>query len=504
MTIKNLIHPILFAVFLPLFVFINNVDIIPVVDIILPLSIILAVVIILLVILRFVLNLNKSALIVSLGAIIFFSYGHFYNIINKSFFEFGLAHHRYLLIPFVAAFIIGTIYFVKTQRKLDNANTVATSISVILTIILITNFAFAFQPNQSSFINNDSSDGTKISEQSIRPDIYYIILDAYGDAHTLERVFSYDNTDFISYLESKGFQTSHPSFSNYPNTYLSLSSSLNMEYVPYLLDDEANTFDTKSAINIINNNKVMQTMKKNGYKVINFDSGWGATRKLDVADLNLCGKNSFLDSEFLISVVDTSILKPIYVKFFDSNNRERFECIFSELPKISGNADQPVFVFAHLLLPHPPYIFGENGEALTPKSLTLVSEADAEEKQSYLNQLKFTNKKIKEIVDEIIDNSESSPIIVIQSDHGPPDSIFRSVNQVASDKDKLRNINFYYLPNPQNNTIYDGITPVNSFRFIIKNYLGEDAPQLENRNYYINEFENQYRLIDVTEELVRQ
>ena len=494
-------HPFLFAIFPVLFIFINNVGIIPVDDIILPMFIIISTTAAVLVILKIVLkNSGKAALITSLGLVVFFLYGHFYNVINKSLLEFDLGHHRYLLIPFLAIFIIGTIYFVKTSRKLDNVNTIATSISIILVVILATNFVFAVQSTQSSSSVDSGSEINQVSKEKIKPDIYYIILDAYGDRYTLEKIFDYDNTDFITYLEEKGFQYSYPSFSNYPNTYLSISSSLSMEYVPFLLNEDEGTFDTVLAHEIINENKVMQMMKESGYKIISFDSGWGPTRILDIADLNLCGKNSFLDSEFIISIVDTSILKPIYVKFFESSNRDRFECIFSELPQISTTINEPVFVFAHLLLPHPPYIFGENGEVVSPKSLTLVSEADTNEKQNYLNQLKFTNKKMKEIVDAILSNSDNPPIIIVQSDHGPPDSVFLSKDTFESDKDKLRNINFYYLPNSENNLIYDGITPVNSFR-IVRNYLGDSISLLDDRHYYINEYDNQYKLIDVTEEL---
>ena len=500
-TMKNLLHPFLFAIFPVLFIFINNMDIIPAVDLILPLSIILSATAGLLIIIRIVLKkLSKSSLIVSLGIVLFFSYGHLYNLISRSLLQFDIGHHRYLLIPFITAFIIGTIYFVKTQRKLDNANIIATSISIMLVLIVATNFVFVFQPTQSS-VTNESLNIKQISEQLVKPDIYYIILDAYGDAYTLQKYFNYNNSEFVNFLESKGFQASYPSFSNYPNTYLSLSSSLNMEYVHYLLNDDTKTFDTRLANDIINNNKVMQILKEKGYKIISFDSGWAPTRKLDIADLNLCGKNSFLDSEFLISIVDASILKPIYVKFFDVNSRDRIQCILSQLPQIGTTIDEPIFVFAHLLLPHPPYMFGPNGEAITPKSLTLVSDTSTEEKGDYLNQLKFTNKKIHEIVDSILSNSENPPVIIIQSDHGPPDSIFHYADQLESNKDKLRNINFYYLPTAENNIIYNGITPVNSFRIIIKNFLGEDLHLLEDRNYYIDDYDNSYKLIDITEEL---
>jgi hypothetical protein len=58
------------------------------------------------------------------------------------------------------------------------------------------------------------------------PDIYYIILDAYGRADTLQSLFDYDNSEFLDFLEAKGFYVADCAQSNYSQTILSLSSSL--------------------------------------------------------------------------------------------------------------------------------------------------------------------------------------------------------------------------------------------------------------------------------------
>ena len=66
------------------------------------------------------------------------------------------------------------------------------------------------------------------------PNVYYIILDRYASSKVLKDVFDFDNQDFISQLSARGFHVTENSHSNYANTVLSLTSSLNMEYVNYL------------------------------------------------------------------------------------------------------------------------------------------------------------------------------------------------------------------------------------------------------------------------------
>jgi hypothetical protein len=60
------------------------------------------------------------------------------------------------------------------------------------------------------------------------PDVYYIVLDGYGRADVLSSIFNYDNSEFIEFLKEKGFYVGERSHSNYIETYLSLTSSLNL------------------------------------------------------------------------------------------------------------------------------------------------------------------------------------------------------------------------------------------------------------------------------------
>lgn len=489
-TLNNFIHPFLFAIFPILSLYSYNIGIITFDQLFLPLGISILCIFIIVSVLKLIFKKsNKISLIVSIGVLFFFFYGHIFNLISELNFE-QYIHHRFVIIPYLALFFIPLIVLIKTKKNLDNVNKIATSISVILIIIassnILINSTFSEEIEKSSLIEQDFTVEKK-------PDIYYLIFDAYGDDHTLQRLFEFDNSNFTEFLLQKGFRSSFPSFSNYHTTYLSLSSSLNLDYVNELIDEDNSSFNVISANRLIDKNNLMQTMSKNGYVNINFDSGWGPTRNISVADMNLCGNNFLLFSEFLISLAETSMLKPVYAKFFESDHRDRILCTLSTIPIISENIEKPVFVFAHLLLPHPPYVFDSLGNPTLTESLQFVSDGIENERMLYLEQLQFANKKIKDIVEKLI--SENA-IIIIQSDHGPPDSIFSINNNESTDKDKLRNINYYYFPN-NDQIIYDGITPVNSFRIIFKNYFSSDLEILPDKNFYIDENTNPYKLTQV-------
>ena len=74
-------------------------------------------------------------------------------------------------------------------------------------------------------------------EQTNLPDIYYIILDEYAGADSLEKNFNFDNIEFISALSKRGFFMPSNSYSNYPYTLLSIPSILNMQYLNFLSEE---------------------------------------------------------------------------------------------------------------------------------------------------------------------------------------------------------------------------------------------------------------------------
>ena len=93
------IHPILFAIIPIMFIFSNNVDEVSSEELIIPIVISIFISLTSFVILSKILkNSKKAGLIISVGLIIFFSYGHFHNVLlDDTIEDFDIGRHRFLL-----------------------------------------------------------------------------------------------------------------------------------------------------------------------------------------------------------------------------------------------------------------------------------------------------------------------------------------------------------------------------------------------------------------------
>jgi len=219
-------------------------------------------------------------------------------------------------------------------------------------------------------------------------------------------------------------------------------------------------------------------------------------------------KTANIDSTFLHFLKTTTILNALELFFWDiakeiraEDVRDRLLCQFSELPKIKDRVQEPIFVFNHFVSPHAPYVFGPNGESV---SYVIMSDFSLDEKQeAFVDQITFLNKNIKEIVDELILESENPPIIIIQSDHGVDVKGWGLTNDEKYSYERQANLNAYYLPDDKQSLIYDTITPVNSFRLIFNAYFNDTYPLVEDTIYHSSS--NQpYNFTDVTDILIGQ
>jgi hypothetical protein len=89
------------------------------------------------------------------------------------------------------------------------------------------------------------------------PDIYYIILDGYGRSDVLKK-YGYDNSDFLNSLRDLGFYVADCAQSNYAQTKLSLTSSLNFNYVDALDKRFAAGSDDRTGMDALIHHRALQ------------------------------------------------------------------------------------------------------------------------------------------------------------------------------------------------------------------------------------------------------
>ena len=495
-------HPFLFAIFPAVAIFSENLNLLLPNDIIFPIFLFLGFAAGVWGLLRLIFkDYVKTSLVTSLTMFLFFSYGHLssmlYDLIFK---ETTYKEHLVLLIVFLFILIIVGRFILKTKRSLNKATAITSVIAISLFIFpLVTIGSYYFEHdyaiNENDNVNTNFS--TDIGNLGQLPDIYFIILDSYTDNNTLKDIFNFDNSEFLSYLSEKGFFVSQKSFSNYNSSPLSIPSMLNMKYINYLTDEVgADSSNRYLLYKMIDDNRAMQIVKSKGYVTVNLDSGWEATQYISAADFNLCGKNQLLNSQVIVMMIRNSMLNPIYIKIFESDYRDRILCTFDKISDIHHEIDSPVFVFSHIMLPHGPYYWGSNGEYITPDKATL--EGFRKDKEGFTDQLQFTNKKVKEMIDKILTESDIPPVIVIVSDHGT--GFYEDTDNITKEyvKERMSAVQFIYLPGEGKDLLYDGMTTVNTLRVVFNSYLGENFEYLEDRSYF-SAYDTPFRWMDVTE-----
>jgi hypothetical protein len=67
-------------------------------------------------------------------------------------------------------------------------------------------------------------------------------------------------------------------------------------------------------------------------------------------------------------------------------------------------------------------------------------------------------------------------------------------------REKLAILNAYLLPGKDLASLYEEITPVNTFRLIVNQYFGTDLEQLDDVSYF-STWAHPYRFINVTDEI---
>jgi len=176
-------------------------------------------------------------------------------------------------------------------------------------------------------------------------------------------------------------------------------------------------------------------------------------------------------------------------------NRERVECIFSYIENYESDGKQPHFVHSHLMLPHGPYIYDSEGNDVSRDPNLKV------DKEGYLDQLIFTERKILEIIDSIQKRSPES-VIIVYSDHG----YRQEINQAnPTDEDLIRgfnNISAMYFPG-KDIDVPEKLSVVNLYRIFFNTYFDTDYEILEDRQIWYKNLPRPYPYvhIDVTDRL---
>ena len=329
-----------------------------------------------------------------------------------------------------------------------------------------------------------------------RPDIYYIILDEYSRHDALE---DFDNQSFLHELERRGFYVASDAISNYTQSIRSIPSSLNMSYLDGLGQRTPTTRD--DLVDITRSHALGSILKQLGYIYIHLESGFIATENSPIADISVAftpagtivnkgmevstehdaaSDKSLVSGAFIRALLQTTALQPLVgYRFlrgesapYDFYSPRRTIDMFGFLVN-PIDVNGPRFVFAHINKPHSPDSFDQYGNYIASDNpnIGFDDRHDPGVPSAYVGQLIYINSLVLRAVDEILQDHDESPIIVISADHG----------RYRPGIPKNYILAAFHLPGGGNDNLYPSISSVNHFRYILDYYFDLNLGLLEDR-----------------------
>jgi hypothetical protein len=269
------------------------------------------------------------------------------------------------------------------------------------------------------------------------------------------------------------------------------------------------TDQTELRDRILHNN-LAEALRPLGYRFTTFSTGFTPTELSD-ADIHHSPYPQF--TEFQRMLIDRT---PVWAMLALAEHRDLFTQsrdrtlhLLDRLPSLA-KTPHPTLAFAHIVCPHPPFLFGPNGEDVSRRDEKhYLSDGTrfhgmTSDPQVYIrgyrDQAIYITRRIEEAIDQILANSTEPPIIILQSDHGSGLRLNMEGVEGTDLHERMGILSTFYFPDRNYELLHPGISPVNSFRVVLNTYFGADLDLLPDRSYF-STWPDPYQFIDVTEEV---
>jgi len=477
------ILPVLVASYPIVYLYSQNVQIVSSSQLVLPLSIAWVGSLILWAIFSLIIkDTKKGGIISAVFVVFFFAYGHLFDWAT-SISALEIRHRHFLPIILFIAGYIG--YFIAVTKKPELFKNVFKVSCVAVAFLLVVNIVpiipVELQKSQMGIHQSSTSPGTvpRIADSAANyPDIYYIVLDEYASFETLETVWGYDNSEFKDFLKSKGFFVAEKSRTHCTSTVVVVPSILNLKPITDLHPSD----DRLELISLINDNHAMRFFSAKGYTTVAI-----GVHTIS-ADINMQSDYAFKFQEnsqevttidgFHLLLIDMTMVRPFSFifkpKIVDNLDLARYSRLY-DLNRITQLSDipSPKFVYAHIMLPHEPFLFDKNGN-----KIDCNDRSNYHNKNIYLEQLMFTTQRVEFTIDSLLKQYPESerPIIIIQSDHGLR-THHDGVSEYMPKDEPNKILNAFLLPNYNGTDLDDNIPPIEVLPLVIDYYINSTVSQ---------------------------
>lgn len=441
-------------------------------------------------------SVQRAGLICATFVLLFSTLGHSYTLLEgKRVLGVPIGQGNVLVALYTGSFVFLTWFFWRALKQTEALTYLLNLIALIL--ISFPLLQIALFPVRNALAGPRPVQGGEVggSRGEQPPDIYYIILDEYARADVLAEILDYDNSVFIQALEERGFYVADESRANYIITHLSLSSSLNLTYLDGLVAPDET--EQKPTVAMIRDSLVRSFLTQQGYRYVSFATGFQLS---DTIDSDIFIRPESYTNDFEMNYLYGTALRLVEAEIVAPRQRALIHNAFDGLASIPEmESDQPNFVFAHTPGVHVPYVFGPNGEEVSPWFFDSYTDIAAGRTYAaaYRDQLAYINTRLLETIDAILNKSARKPIIILQGDHGSQAFLDWYSMENTCYKERASILNAYYFPDQNYELLYPSISPVNTFRVIFNQYFGTQYERLDDRSYY-SYWDYPYQFHDVT------
>lgn len=332
-----------------------------------------------------------------------------------------------------------------------------------------------------------------------KPDIYYIILDGLGRADILERAYGVDAAGPVNALTRLGWRIVPGSHANYTQTYLSIASALNGSYLDPLAQQMRGSSDRRPLFELIQRSGVIAGLKRIGYTFFMIGSNTSVTASHRQADTCMCDWPGL--TEFENSLLSLSPFGQLPLR--GPTHRSHYTTILTsfDLLETPPPSDRPLFVFAHIMAPHPPFEVDRHGASTSGTGPVLLADANhfhgsvRQYRDGYREQTTFVLNRLVRLA-EAFEARRRPAIVVVHGDHGPGARFNHSHFTTQGAAERFPIFMALRIPEPAP-PIPDDLSPVNVFRFIFSIQSRSQIEWLENRTYY-STWDLPYDLVPVT------
>lgn len=337
------------------------------------------------------------------------------------------------------------------------------------------------------------------------PDVWWILLDGHGRQDVLAEKYGVTD-DFAGWLRSRGFFVADGAHSNYAQTAFSVASTLNFEPVETLLDDiDPRSRDRLPLGKLARNNRVVHLFRERGYRIASYRSEYGLT-EIDRADevRGPLGIWRELDGIVLSATSIPWVSRRLTGEYWPLQHAMRRIALDRTLDDLAeGDRDDgPTLVLAHIVAPHPPFVFDRDGRPTHSPGRSMAdgshwksTHRGEDYVEGYAGQVHWLDGRIRTVIDGIL-AADPDAVILLHGDHGPGSDLDWASLEKTDLDERLSILWALRIPGGEDRLV-PWITPVNGFRVVLSEVFGAELPLLPDRSTW-QSWSRPFVPIDVT------